>query len=502
MNDHFQNLIHCYISGSANAGQMAELENLLRSDPQKRAEFIELMNLESALTEAAIGWRIEQETSDEDLFTGSYDQDEVLGSSLKLSTMLSIAACLIVMLTVGYMIYSSSQPSPPAATVASSVGNSVLVTGAEVGTGEYHIDHGSVELVTALGARVVIEAPATFEFTSPQQLHLRKGRLAADVPEAARGFTVSTSRGDAVDLGTQFGVDVPESGDPEVHVFDGEVVTHSNDGAKKSVLGGQAVKLLSQGSASRELRSSAFILPDEAALLSANMSQTRVESSQRQNQSIKQDSALIAYLDFEDAGQHDGQYRVVQGRWPGTNAAEFVSVGEHLKVNVGGEQSWKQFTIAAWVRIDRMGAPYQSILHTNGWGENRSGQVHWMINRDTTMRLALFGNTLVPGSTEQHGFPDSTTPVLHQQGRWVHLVTVYDAEKKTVRFYLNGKFDKETKQEVAHPARFGPAQIGNWDRDDRKLSGRIDELFIVGRAMTDEEIQAIFVAGDPYGRRP
>lgn len=499
MNDQFQTLINQYVEGSANAEQMAELEHLLRTDEHKRAEFIEFMNLESALTEAAVGWQVDQETPTPTFNAGLYDQDEVAAGRLKLSTMLSLAACLLFVIAVGYGIY---QPATPSATVTGSIGNNVFVKGAEVGSGRHRIEQGSVELVTALGARIVIEAPATFEFLSAQKLHLLKGRVAADVPKAARGFTVSTSRGDAVDLGTQFGVDVPETGDPEVHVFDGEVVTHSNDGAKKSVLGGQAVKLLNQGSASRELRSAAFILPDEAAELSANMSVGRVESSQRKDQSIKRDAALIAYLDFENTGQHDGQFRVVQGRWPGTSAAEFVNVGEHLKVNVGGAQSWEQFTIAAWVRIDRMGAPYQSILHTNGWGENKPGQVHWMINRDTTMRLALFGNTLAPGSTEQHDYPDSSTPVLHQQGRWVHLVTVYDARKQTVRFYLNGQFDKETKQAIAHPARFGPAQIGNWDRDDRKLSGRIDELFIVGRAMTDEEIKAIFVAGDPYGRTP
>ena len=48
-----------------------------------------------------------------------------------------------------------------------------------------------------------------------------------------------------------------------------------------------------------------------------------------------------------------------------------------------------------------------------------------------------------------------------------------------MRFYLNGRFDKETRQSVAHPARLGPARIGNWDQQDRKLSGRIDEEILV-----------------------
>lgn len=121
-----------------------------------------------------------------------------------------------------------------------------------------------------------------------------------------------------------------------------------------------------------------------------------------------------------------------------------------------------------------------------------------MVTRHTTMRLALRGNTLAPGSEEQEMFPDSRTPVLPEQGRWVHLAVVYDSAAKTMRFYLNGRFDKESRQAIAHPARLGAAQIGNWDRQDRKLSGRVDELLLLGRAMTDAEITELFEAGNPY----
>jgi hypothetical protein len=124
--------------------------------------------------------------------------------------------------------------------------------------------------------------------------------------------------------------------------------------------------------------------------------------------------------------------------------------------------------------------------------------VHWMINRDTTMRLALIGNTLAPGANERDGHPDSRTSVLPEQGRWVHLATVYDATRGTVRFYLNSQFDKEVRQKIAYPARLGPAQIGNWNQQDRKLSGRVDEMLLLGRAMTDAEIHALHAAGNPY----
>jgi hypothetical protein len=88
--------------------------------------------------------------------------------------------------------------------------------------------------------------------------------------------------------------------------------------------------------------------------------------------------------------------------------------------------------------------------------------------------------------------------VLRQQGRWVHLAATYDADAGTARFYLNGKFDNETRQAIALPALLGPARIGNWDRQDRKLSGRVDELVLLGRAMSDREVRDLFESGTPY----
>jgi hypothetical protein len=385
------------------------------------------------------------------------------------------------------------------ATVEKAAGVVEMADGSSLRGESHEIKEGSVALITARGARLVIEAPAEFHFESAQRLHMKRGRLAADVPPAAKGFTVITPSGDAVDLGTRFGVDVPLSGASEVHVFQGEVITKASGAkAKQSLRTGDAVTFDQGASTARELRSSAFIQPDEMSELTAGLAAGQRAQSDAALAKLKSDPTLIALLDFEAADELPGVYRRVQGRWPGSHAPEFVNVGDHLKLDVGGDRDWPQFSLAAWVRIDRLGAPYQSLLHTDGWSKNNPGQVHWMINRDTTMRLALIGNTLAPDANERDGHPDSRTSVLPEQGRWVHLATVYDSQAKTVRFYLNGQFDKETLQQVAHPARLGPAQIGNWNQQDRKLSGRVDELLLLGRAMTDDEIRTLHAAGNPY----
>lgn len=477
-------LIDAYLDGSLTAPEMQQLNALLLSDAEVRREFAEILNMDSALAAMAAGW-----TKD--------GAPAARQTHWRARSPRWIAAAASGALLLSGWWWQNSQHA--FATVEKAAGVVEMADGSALRDESHEIKAGSVALVTARGVRIVIEAPAEFRFESAQRLHMKRGRLAADVPPAAKGFTVITPTGDAIDLGTRFGVDVPSSGSAEVHVFQGEVIAKASGAkAKQSLRTGDAITFDQGASTSRELRSSAFIQADEMSELTAGLAAGRRAQSDAALEKWKSDSALIALLDFETDDALTGIFRRVQGRWPGSHAPEFVNVGDHLKLNVGGDRDWPQLSLAAWVRIDRLGAPYQSLLHTDGWSKNNPGQVHWMINRDTTMRLALIGNTLSRDATERDGHPDSRTSVLPEQGRWVHLATVYDSRAKTVRFYLNGQFDKETLLQVAYPARLGPSQIGNWNRQDRKLSGRVDELLLLGRAMTDDEIYALHAAGNPY----
>ena len=73
------------------------------------------------------------------------------------------------------------------------------------------------------GATVVLEGPATFDVRAHGHAQLHEGRLAAMVPEEARGFEVATSRLNVADLGTEFGLMTESEGATEVHVFNGLV---------------------------------------------------------------------------------------------------------------------------------------------------------------------------------------------------------------------------------------------------------------------------------------
>lgn len=505
---HFSLLVQQYMEGQATPQDVAWLNQRLRDDADARRQFRALLDLDSALAgavkanTAAFG-PVDQEPPIPATVPSVPASMEARKVSLPtnrsgrrwMASAVVLAACLLLAISA----ISWLMPLPVIAMVEDAAGVEGLSAGMVLPPGWCEIDAGTVELVTQRGVLVVIEAPARFFFESTQRVHLSYGRLAADVPPAAKGFTVVTPTGKAIDLGTKFGVDMPRKGDAEIHVFQGEVIAQSGAGGRRRNLrDGEAFRLQTGAGQLLNFRSAAFIQPGEVISLNAALQAGQPDRSQRAIQKLRQDPALIALLEFESDTHQPGVYRRVQGRWPGSKAAEFVNVGDHMKLDVGGQRTWSQLTLAAWVRLDHLGEPYQSLFHTDGWDSSNRGQVHWMVTRLMTMRLALRGNKLAPDAREKEGYPDSLTSVLPERGRWVHLAAVYNSDQRNVRFYLNGRFDSQTELAEAFPARLGPAQIGNWNTNDRKLSGRVDELLLLGRAMSDAELESLYAAGNPY----
>ncbi len=120
----------------------------------------------------------------------------------------------------------------------------------ELKAGVFDLSAGFAELTFKSGVRMVLEAPVRLELLAGDRAKLESGRLVTYVPANARGFSVTTPRAKVIDLGTEFGVGVGESGDTEVQVFRGLVVTEWNGPGGKPVdqqlPAGQAVSIDAQ----------------------------------------------------------------------------------------------------------------------------------------------------------------------------------------------------------------------------------------------------------------
>lgn len=117
----------------------------------------------------------------------------------------------------------------------------------------YRLTKGVAELRLFSGAKVILEAPAQWEFAGANRLVLREGRLTAEVPPSAIGFTVTAAGADAVDLGTRFGAAIDAKGQPEFHVFEGQVATSTTHLPKTVLATDQATRISQDGKSQQPL---------------------------------------------------------------------------------------------------------------------------------------------------------------------------------------------------------------------------------------------------------
>jgi len=84
--------------------------------------------------------------------------------------------------------------------------------------------------------------------------------------------------------------------------------------------------------------------------------------------------------------------------------------------------------------------------------------------------------------------------------QWNHVAAVFDQPTATRRLYVNGsKVAEHTDSAFVVFSSFVPVTIGIWEGSpwylDFQFQGRIDEVDLFNRALTDSEISAIFHAG-------
>lgn len=116
----------------------------------------------------------------------------------------------------------------------------------------YKLKSGFVSILFKSGAKVTIEAPAKWSLMmGGGDMELFGGRIYAVVPERAHGFTVIAGGSKIVDLGTEFGVEMDEDNNTQLHVTKGKTLLFAGflNGKKSpvNVNAGDAKKVYSDG---------------------------------------------------------------------------------------------------------------------------------------------------------------------------------------------------------------------------------------------------------------
>jgi hypothetical protein len=393
--------------------------------------------------------------------------------------------------------------------------------------GRVAIESGFAQIEFFCGATVIVEGPAELDLKSATLARVHSGRLRAQVPPAARGFSLEVDDMKVVDLGTEFGLSVSSDG-ADIQVFDGEVELHAAKENMRLLTAGQAVLRNAKGEFQFGQTTPKRFLDIASLETRADDQRTaRYDRWKAWSDEVRHDTRLITYYSFDQQGgwarklhssvlpdneEFDGAIvgaGRVPGRWPLKAGLEFKRPGDRVRVQISGE--FGSLTFACWVKIDSLDRWYNSLFLTDGYNQ---GEPHWQILDSGQLffsvrskRDRLEGETQVKGQTHQEVLsPSFWTPAM--SGRWLHLATTYSVERAVTTHYVNGEIlHEETIGEkmLVHTTRIGAATIGNWSvptKADaefaiRNINGTIDEFAIFASALSANEIEEMYENGRP-----
>ena len=390
---------------------------------------------------------------------------------------------------------------------------------------EVFLEKGIARVVFASGAEVTLQGPIRFKATGRNAAQIVMGRLVADVPPQAMGFTVQTPEGLVTDYGTEFAVVVDEVGSVDTHVFTGEVsFTSTSNDQVVALRAGDAVRATSDGSVSLIYADPlAFVRRDDFKKL-VTLQQDAYKRWLAYSQELRRDQATVAYYTFSADDERatllhnvakataDGLHGVLDanattsptwdaGRFPQKRGLRFdhtkpqwVRVPNDTRLNPG-----KAITIACWInragegdhsgifvsKIDQLTAGYSYQL--GGFGSNS--------NHHATRAIQFATSAANVGARE-------SLPVFSPSpDQWEHIAATYDGS--TVRFYYNGVPAGSEPMTLPMPASQSDVFIGRDATRAGALSnpfeGVMDELVILSRAMNGDEISNMYKQGIPAG---
>lgn len=212
-------LLQAYLDRTLSLEESLQLEQRFCDEPDLAERLIEFANDDIVLQEWATGQNSESDgmfSKDEAAVRVARTPENPQQKHWRMLPVILSGFCL--MLATGLFILTKTDKLTGSQSV-------ILSTGEKV---QNHIRQtlaeGSAELHFPTGAKVLISAPAAYEVTGNNSIHLQEGKFIANVPSTGIGFQVDTPHGRVIDLGTLFSVQTDEAQDTRVQVYKGKVI--------------------------------------------------------------------------------------------------------------------------------------------------------------------------------------------------------------------------------------------------------------------------------------
>ena len=388
--------------------------------------------------------------------------------------------------------------------------------------GEIILESGITAIEFYSGARVILEGPAILELTSENSAILREGRIRAQVPPQACGFSVSTPQIEVIGLGTEFGMNIEEDGHlTEVHCFSGLVDIYENPMQQnskvfRSLQSGEAVRIEPNSIQKIPANSVAFISYPELAQTALENSTMRHQKWQYLIEEMRADEDILALYTFEGQGPRErslvnqasfqNQFshgaivgcRWTNGRWPSKGSLEFKSPSD--RIHFQSNEPYQAITLSLWIRLDAMPRRMTSLLSSS---ERSSNSIDWALTPKGQITLKIQNDQ----NRKNHSFTSSPILDRNMLGKWLHVVSVCNSNEKKVTHYLNSREISEHNfpKTGLTSIKFSAAEIGNSSIKSsngktpiKYFIGRIDELAIFGRSLNKNSIDHLYRTGKPH----
>ena len=272
----FIKLVLKFREGQISEKELAQLNDILRNDPDARSIYVEtlvtqsiffgrkssycniegLFSLYDGLDHKILGALAENEDNADsieliqnhleaqDLMRRAERRIESIAKTRKIifKFLGSIAAAFLIFLTLHFI--NNKPIGDQVAILADSIdarwsnNNSVIDNGTPFFTKDksFVLNEGYAELLFNNQTRVTMEGPAIFQILKDNQIKLYYGKAYTVVSEQVADFVIDTPVAEVVDLGTEFGVEVASHGDTSVHVAKGRTrLTSTNSDMQRSV---------------------------------------------------------------------------------------------------------------------------------------------------------------------------------------------------------------------------------------------------------------------------
>lgn len=196
--------------------------------------------------------------------------------------------------------------------------------------------------------------------------------------------------------------------------------------------------------------------------------------------------AVVADSSGNDyAGQLRGGTWIADGRFGG---ALRLAAGDSLTVS-GFAAATPNWSVSVWIRLSDAQLAADSGLFTEVLSNEVMDSAGWQINIDKRLVQPRFVFSYwAPPLTDYVGTECSCVDT----DAWIHLAAVVDVDANLLTLYRNGV----VADQMTRPSDILPGDptlyFGSWNMPGRRFNGDLDDIAIWSRALTAEDIAALF----------